>query len=163
MKSKMLILVYALVVAALVLASCAPQQGVTQAPPEEKKLRVVNLINGVLGDKSFFDSANRGMEMAKKDFGIQVKTIEAGIDPAKWKPALEDAAANEEYDILIVGTFQMSEFLQEVAPKYPDKKFIIYDVSVDYSKCDCKNVYSVTYKQNEGSYLAGLYAGLMSQ
>ncbi len=163
MKSKMLILVYVLVVAALVLAACAPQQGVTQAPPEQTKLRVVNLINGVLGDKSFFDSANRGMEMAKKDFGIEVKTIEAGIDPAKWKPALEDAAANEEYDILIVGTFQMSEFLQEVAPKYPDKKFIIYDVSVDYSKCDCKNVYSVTYKQNEGSYLAGLYAGLMSQ
>ncbi len=163
MKSKMFILVYALVVMALVLAACAPQQGVTVAPPEEKKLRVVNLINGVLGDKSFFDSANRGMEMAKKDFGIEVKTIEAGIDPAKWKPALEDAAANEEYDILIVGTFQMSEFLQEVAPKYPDKKFIIYDVSVDYSKCDCKNVYSVTYKQNEGSYLAGLYAGLMSQ
>lgn len=163
MKSKMLILVYVLVVMALVLAACAPQQGVTVAPPEEKKLRVVNLINGVLGDKSFFDSANRGMEMAKKDFGIEVKTIEAGIDPAKWKPALEDAAANEEYDILIVGTFQMSEFLQEVAPKYPDKKFIIYDVSVDYSKCDCKNVYSVTYKQNEGSYLAGLYAGLMSQ
>ncbi|KPL84358.1 adenine nucleotide translocator 1 [Thermanaerothrix daxensis] len=164
MKSKALVLVYVLVVLALVLAACAPaQQGVTQAPPTEKKLRVVNLINGVLGDKSFFDSANRGMEMAKKDFGIEVKTIEAGIDPAKWKPALEDAAANEEYDILIVGTFQMSEFLQEVAPKYPDKKFIIYDVSVDYSKCDCKNVYSVTYKQNEGSYLAGLYAGLMSQ
>ncbi|MCX8025400.1 MAG: BMP family ABC transporter substrate-binding protein [Thermanaerothrix sp.] len=163
MRSKILILVYVLVVMALVLAACAPQQGVTQAPPEEKKLRVVNLINGVLGDKSFFDSANRGMEMAKKDFGIEVKTIEAGIDPAKWKPALEDAAANEEYDILIVGTFQMSEFLQEIAPKYPDKKFIIYDVSVDYSKCDCKNVYSVTYKQNEGSYLAGLYAGLMSK
>ena len=163
MKSKLFILVYVLVVTALILAACAPQQGVTQAPPEEKKLRVVNLINGVLGDKSFFDSANRGMEMAKKDFGIEVKTIEAGIDPAKWKPALEDAAANEEYDILIVGTFQMSEFLQEVAPKYPEKKFIIYDVSVDYSKCDCKNVYSVTYKQNEGSYLAGLYAGLMSQ
>ncbi|WP_299027562.1 BMP family ABC transporter substrate-binding protein [uncultured Thermanaerothrix sp.] len=164
MKSKALVLGYVLVVLALVLAACAPsQQGVTQAPPTEKKLKVVNLINGVLGDKSFFDSANRGMEMAKKDFGIEVKTIEAGIDPAKWKPALEDAAANEEYDILIVGTFQMSEFLQEVAPKYPDKKFIIYDVSVDYSKCDCKNVYSVTYKQNEGSYLAGLYAGLMSQ
>jgi basic membrane protein A len=57
----------------------------------------------------------------------------------------------------------MSEFLQIVAPKYPDKKFIIYDVSVDYTKCDCKNVYSITYKQNEGSYLAGIYAGLMSK
>jgi basic membrane protein A and related proteins len=26
-----------------------------------------------------------------------------------------------------------------------------------------RNVYSVTYKQNEGSYLAGVYVGLMSQ
>src|SRR5574337_212008 len=64
---------------------------------------------------------------------------------------------------MILGTFQMTEFLQTVAPKYPDKKFIIFDAPVDYTKCECKNVYSVTYKQNEGSYLAGLYAGLMTQ
>jgi len=53
-----------------------------------------------------------------------------------------------------------------VAPKYPDKKFIIYDVSVPYDKCEgnkCANVYSVLYKQNEGSYLAGVYAALMSK
>jgi basic membrane protein A len=118
----------------------------------------------VLGDKSFFDSANRGMEKVMADYPqVKVKTIEAGIDPAKWQAALEDAAANEVYDVLIVGTWQMAEFLQIVAPKYPDKKFIIYDVSVDYTACDCKNVYSVIYKQNEGSYLAGVFAGLVSQ
>jgi len=92
-----------------------------------------------------------------------VKTIEAGIDPAKWQPALEDAAANEDYDVMILGTYQMSEFLEKVAPKYPDKKFIIYDVAVNYEKCKCENVYSVMYKQNEGSYLAGVYAGAMSK
>jgi basic membrane protein A len=27
----------------------------------------------------------------------------------------------------------------------------------------CKNVYSIAYKQNEGSYLAGLYVGLMTE
>ncbi|MDR7547878.1 MAG: BMP family ABC transporter substrate-binding protein, partial [Armatimonadota bacterium] len=48
-----------------------------------------------------------------------------------------------------------------VAPKYPNKKFIIFDVTVDYAKCKCGNVYSILYKQNEGSYLAGLYGGLM--
>ncbi|MCX6065983.1 MAG: BMP family ABC transporter substrate-binding protein [Chloroflexi bacterium] len=147
------------------LASCQTAAPATEAPAAgPKEIKVVNLINGVLGDKSFFDSANRGMEKVMADFpNVKVKTIEAGIDPAKWQAALEDAAANEEYDVLITGTFQMSEFLQIVAPKYPDKKFIIYDVSVDYTKCDCKNVYSVTYKQNEGSYLAGYYAGLMSK
>ena len=92
------------------------------------------------------------------------RSVEAGVDPATWEASLEDAAANEDYDILIVGTWQMVEFLQNIAPKYPDKKFMIYDTSVDYETCEmCDHVYSVLYKQNEGSYLAGLYAGLMTQ
>jgi basic membrane protein A len=168
MKSKRLWLFSLLMAAGLVLSACGGAVDTGAPPPEEgeveeEPLKVVNLINGVLGDKSFFDSANRGMTRAQEEFGIEVKTIEAGIDPARWEPALVDAAANEVYDVLIVGTFQMAEYLQNEAPKYPDKKFIIYDVSVDYEACDCDNVYSVTYKQNEGSYLAGLYAGLMTQ
>ena len=167
MKTRVFVFITVLIVVGLVLAACAP--AATPAPaaqpaaPEQKAIKVVNLINGVQGDKSFFDSAVRGVTKAQSEFGLDVKTIEAGVDPAKWQPALEDAAANEEYDVMILGTFQMSEFLQIVAPKYPDKKFIIYDVAVDYTKCDCKNVYSVLYKQNEGSYLAGVYAGLMSK
>jgi basic membrane protein A and related proteins len=48
----------------------------------------VNLINGVLGDKSFFDSADRGMQRVMADYPqVQVKTIEAGIDPARWQAA----------------------------------------------------------------------------
>ena len=174
MRNKLMLLFSFLIIASMLLAACGGGEA-TEAPPTEEEMateeemeaeepiKVVNLINGVLGDKSFFDSAERGVRKAEQDFNYTVKTIEAGIDPARWEPALEDAAANEEYDIMIVGTFQMSEFLQNVAPKYPEKKFIIYDVSVDYTACDCGNVYSVTYKQNEGSYLAGLYAGLMTQ
>jgi basic membrane protein A and related proteins len=168
MKSKLFTLIAVLMVFSMLLAACAPAPAPTAAPaapaePAKKVVKVVNLINGVLGDKSFFDSAQRGMVKSKDEFGLQVKTIEAGIDPAKWQPALEDAAANEDYDIMILGTYQMSEFLQKVAPKYPDKKFIIYDVSVDYTACKCGNVYSMTYKQNEGSYIAGVWAGLMTK
>jgi basic membrane protein A and related proteins len=175
MNRKLFGLFSVIMVLSMLLASCAPAAA-TQAPaaggntaatsaPAAKKIKVVNLINGVQGDKSFFDSAVRGMTKASKDFNIDVKTIEAGVDPAKWQPALEDAAANEDYDVMVLGTYQMSEFLQQVAPKYPDKKFIIYDVAVDPTKCanKCDNVYSITYKQNEGSYLAGLYAALMSK
>ena len=166
MRKNWLIWIYLLAVMSLVLASCAAPAATEKAPaaePAKAALKVVNLINGVQGDKSFFDSAVRGVARAEKEFGIQVKTIEAGADPAKWQPALEDAAANEEYDVMILGTYQMSEFLEKTAPKYPDKKFIIYDVSVNYDNCKCGNVYSITYKQNEGSYLAGVYAGLMTK
>ena len=156
-----------LLVAVFVLSACAPAAPATEAPkadvPAAPALKVVYVVNGTQGDKSFIDSAVRGIKKAQDEFGMTVKIIEAGNDPARWQPALVDAAANEDYDILVVGSWQMVDFLAEVAPKYPDKKFFIYDVSVDYTKCDCKNVYSVTYKQNEGSYLAGYYAALMTK
>ncbi|MEA3440587.1 MAG: BMP family ABC transporter substrate-binding protein [Chloroflexota bacterium] len=164
MRNKLFLIFSLLIVASMLFAACGGEEATEAPPPAEETIKVVHLVNGVLGDKSFFDSAERGVRQAEEEFNYTVKTIEAGIDPARWEPALEDAAANEEYDIMIVGTYQMAEFLQNVAPKYPDKMFIIYDVSVDYEACEgCDNVYSVLYMQNEGSYLAGLYAGLMTQ
>lgn len=167
MKHK-LIMLLTFVTVIVLLAACgggaAPEAGESAAGESSgsEPLKVVLVVNGVLGDKSFFDSAQRGLDRAEQELGVQTKTIEAGLDETQWEPALVDAAANEEYDILIVGTFQMASYLEQVAPQYPDKKFIIYDAPVDYSKCDCKNVYSVLYKQNEGSYLAGVYAAAMT-
>ncbi|MFN8442438.1 MAG: BMP family ABC transporter substrate-binding protein [Caldilineaceae bacterium] len=140
----------------------ATEAPAAEAPAAGTPLKVINFINGVLGDKSFFDSAERGMKMAKDELGIEYKTIEAGVDPTAWESALKDTLENEDFDVLIVGTFQMNGFLTDLADKYPDKKFIIYDAPVDYTKCKCANVYSITYKQNEGSYLAGVYAAAMT-
>ncbi|MCS7251554.1 MAG: BMP family ABC transporter substrate-binding protein [Anaerolineae bacterium] len=138
---------------------------ILSTPDAAKRLKAILVVNGTLGDKSFFDSAQRGMNQARQELGVETETIELGLDPAKYGPGLEDVAANKEYDVLIVGTFPMAEFLVKVAAKYPDKKFVIFDAAIDYEKCPnkCPNVYSILYKQNEGSYLAGLYAGLMAQ
>lgn len=119
-----------------------------------KALKVVLLINGTLGDKSFFDSANAGIEHAKKDFGIDAKVIEMGTDPSKWQPTLADVS-DQDWDLIICGTWQMTENLQNIAPQHPDKKYIIFDTAVDYTKGNLGNVYSILYSQNEGSYLAG--------
>lgn len=126
-----------------------------------KPLKVALLLNGALGDKSFFDSAGRGVQMAIKELGIQGKIIEAGYNPANWRPYLEDIS-DEDYDIIIVGTWQMQEILEEIAPMYPDKKYFIFDTSVDYKKPGLKNVYSILYKQNEGSFLVGALAALIT-
>lgn len=154
---------------AVLMAACGGSAGGGDTAAEgdsgggEEPLKVIFLVNGVLGDKSFFDSAQRGLDRAEAELGVQTKTIETEPEnTALWEATLIDAAENEDYDIFIVGTFQMSQFLQEVAPKYPDKKFIIFDAPVDYENCECDNVYSVLYKQNEGSYLAGVYAAAMT-
>ena len=90
MKSKLSLVFGLLVIAAMAITACAPAAPAAEPTGE---LKVVNLINGVLGDKSFFDSAERGVKKASEEFDIEYKTIEAGIDPAKWQAALEDAAA----------------------------------------------------------------------
>ncbi len=130
-------------------------------PYTGKKLNVALVLNGTLGDKSFFDSAQRGMDRAKSELGMTVKTIEMGYDQNKWGPGLADAAS-QNYDVIICGTFDMEQYISETATKATSKKFIFFDDSVDYKK-GFANVYSVMFKQNEGSYLAGLMAALLVQ
>jgi basic membrane protein A len=128
-------------------------------------LKVALLLNGNLGDKSFFDSANNGMAMLRNDLDCQTRVFEIGYDDSKWEPAFRDLC-DEKYDILICGTPEMREIVQSAALDYPNQKIIIYDTSVDYdndTKGVYKNIYSIEYMENEGSYLAGVLAASMSK
>jgi basic membrane protein A len=129
--------------------------GAAQAAPK----KIVLVINGTLGDKSFFDSAQHGLEMIKAKYGdaVQTRTIEMGYDQSKWSPTMEDVAA-QDWDLIICGTYQMPDILTPVAEEHPERTFMIFDATIDYSKGEHKNIYSVTYKQNEASYLAGVMA-----
>jgi basic membrane protein A len=127
----------------------------------QAKLRVVLYVNGTLGDKSFFDSANRGVQRAAKELGVITKTIEGGYDPARWEPDIAQLTEGP-WDIIIAGTWQLQEILEKLAPQNPKKKFITYDTSVDYSKPGLGNVYSILYKQNEGSFLVGALAAMVT-
>ncbi|MBZ9936208.1 BMP family ABC transporter substrate-binding protein [Mesorhizobium sp. BR1-1-16] len=129
---------------------------------KENPLKVALVLNGTLGDKSFFDSAQRGMEKAMKDLPVVVKTIEPGYDRSKWQPALADAADGD-YDVVITGTFDMAPYVTELAPQYPDKKFILFDDTVDYSKGGFDNVLSVQYRTSTAAYLAGYAAAKVSK
>src|SRR5262245_48963079 len=106
----------------IVLILVASYVFIGHSPAKAAALRVTNVINGTLGDKSFFDSAERGVERAKAELGIEFKTIELGNDNTKWENGLDDAMADtKNYDVLIVGTFQMVDYLTARADTYPDK------------------------------------------
>ncbi len=141
---------------------------VIPAGAQDDPLQITLIINGVLGDQSFFDSAQRGMDMAMDELNVEVNTVELGIDPANWESGLDDAMSDvDAYELLIVGTAQMGEFLGARAHQYPEKAFVMYDDIVPYDDpafCveGCPNVYSVLYAQNEGSFLAGVYAAAIT-
>lgn len=122
------------------------------------KLKVSLLVTGSFGDKAFNDSAQEGMEKIKAELSdkCDVEMIEMGNDKTKFEGSLLDAS-DSDADVIIVGTWDMKEILETVAPQYPDKKYIIFDTDVDYS-LGLENVYSMSYKQNEAAFLAGVLA-----
>ncbi len=165
MKKTLAPAVLVLLFVGMLFVGCQKGEEKAAAEGEEKAagsdLRVVLYLNGTMGDKSFFDSAARGVDMAEEDFGIQTKIIEGGYDPANWEPDLNQLAQGN-WDIIIAGTWQLAEFVEKLAAKHPDTRFFTYDTSVDYSKEGMDNVYSILYKQNEGSFLVGALAAMIT-
>jgi len=166
MKARRITILSLLVIGSIILAACGGAAEPAAEEVAEDAVTVVHLINGTLGDKSFTDSAHRGLTQARDEFGFNLITNEAGVDPAKWEPAFMDAVQNPDTDVIVFAAHDLMEIMNEVAPDYPEITFISFDNPIDFDEAcsGCKeNAYSVLYLQNEGSYLAGLYAGLMSE
>lgn len=125
-------------------------------------LKVALLLTGNLGDMSFLDSSNEGMKQVTETQNVTCQVIEMGNDASKYEGNFLDAS-DEGYDIIIGSGWQSQEPIQNVAPDYPDTKYIIFDAAVDYENGDYPNVYSINYKQNEASFLAGVMAGEMTE
>ena len=128
---------------------------------ESRKLKIVLLITSQLGDRGFYDSANDGMTLLQRELGAEVKTIEMGQDPSRYDPYIRDVA-EQDWDYIIIGTSPAVQIVEELIPQYPDKHFIMFDSEVDWSKGGFGNLYCVLYKQNEGSFLAGVVAAIMT-
>ena len=130
---------------------------------DKKVYNVVSLVNGNLGDKSFFDSAESGLKALQDAGRITYKTIEMGAtdaDQPMWRETLFEVAESGEYDLIIVGTWQMPDILKDVASAYPDQKFLIYDT--DAYAGENANVVNISYKQNDMGYLIGVFAASMT-
>jgi len=160
-KNLTLLLIFTLVLT--LFAGCgSPQAETAPSDPEEiTSLKVILLVPGSLGDKSFFDSANAGMKLIESNYDCTTKVIEMGTDDTKFASTIEDVI-DEGWDIIITGGINISQPLQMVAEKYPDQKFILYDEPVDYSDGKNSNIYSMTYKAYEGSFLAGALAAMVT-
>lgn len=145
-------------------ASKAPesQAPASQAPasqaPAAGKGKIAYIV-GNLGDKSFNDSGEKGMNTLRAE-GWDVKTIETGEAADKYLDFIYDAL-DQGYKYL-AGSSTYGEKFLEVCGEYPDAHFLIFDdVPADESAIPA-NVAYISYAQNEGSYLVGLMAAGMT-
>ncbi len=104
-------------------------------------------------DKSFNQSAYEGAQRAVKDFQVQEKDFEPS-DPSQVVQGIR-SFANDGFDLTIGVGFNNNAGITATAKENPDLKFgLIDDVS------EAKNVASLTFKEEEGSYLVGYLAGM---
>ena len=143
----------------------AAEEEKTEEPAAEegKVYNVAYLVNGNLGDKSFFDSAEAGLAQLKADGRIDYVTIEMGgtdEDQPTWLSTLYDVSEDGGYDLIVCGTYQMPDYLKEVATQYPDQLYAIFDDTTYVG--ENQNVVNLSYRQNDMGYLIGVYAACMT-
>lgn len=120
-------------------------------------LNLCVIVPSEFGDKSFNDSAREGAENLVEDFDVKLSTVECKNEGYKQHLM----AAAKENDMVVAVGWEFSE-LKQVATEYPDTKFIWVDNVVDSVETS-PNILCITYKQNEGSFVAGYIAARLSQ
>lgn len=125
-----------------------------------KKLKVVYLCNGNLGDKGFNDSAASGMQMLADQMGAEVKTIEMGRDETSYEGNYLDVS-EQDWDMIVSGTWSVKELAQDIASQFPEKNYLIFDVSVDRDVVTDGNMMGVNYYSNQAAFLSGVLAAKM--
>jgi len=107
-------------------------------------------------DKSFNEAAFNGAQRwAEETGGTYLETVMQS--EAQREQALRRFAEAGANPIVTTG-FAMSDPIAQVAPDYPDTKFVTIDGYVD-----APNVKVIGFTEHEGSYLVGMMAAMASQ
>ena len=106
-------------------------------------------------DKSFNEAAYNGMERFRKETGGSYLEFEIANDTQR-EQAFRRMAQKGANPIIAIG-FTQASALEKVAKEFPQLKFAIVDMVVNLP-----NVQSVVFKEQEGSFLAGMAAAMAS-
>ena len=153
--------------AGTMLAACGSEEGTSTGDSgsggEEASDFSAAMVTDVGGvdDKSFNQSAWEGLQAFGEENGL--KKGDGGID---YLQSASDADYNtnlnnlirRDFDVVFGIGFLMEGAVKEIAEQQPDAQIGIIDAVVD-----APNVASVLFKEQEGAYLAGVAAALMTE
>ena len=139
---------------ALTAGGCA-HRAQTQTAPGALSLGMVTDVGG-LGDKSFNDSAYQGLIQAESQLGARKQVLQSK-SAADYQPNLT-TLTNQHFDEIYAIGFLMNKDLEEIAKRNPKQNYAIIDAVVDQP-----NVASLTFNEEDGSFLAGALAAMMSK
>ncbi|WP_338707657.1 BMP family ABC transporter substrate-binding protein [Paenibacillus amylolyticus] len=140
-----------MILTVLILGACSPNN-TTTATDTRTKVGIV-LTEVGLGDRSFNDAAFDGLVQARNEKSIVFDYREPG-DNAE---AAFEEFAEAKFDLVIGLSDAVQADMEKVAAKYPDQQFLMID-----SQSELPNIASISFRAEEGSYLAGVIAAMAS-
>ena len=162
---KMTTVIAAFTAVALIVAACSSDSKTTSSTSSSsgaagagggKKVGLVFDIGG-RGDKSFNDSAAAGLDKAKTDFGIQTKDLSPASGGENREELLR-LLTTDGYPLVFAIGFAFADSVTAVAKENPNTQYAQID-----SVVDLPNVASLTFAEEQGSYLVGAAAALKSK
>jgi basic membrane protein A len=134
--------------------------GASQEQGKSIKAGVVTDIGG-LNDRSFNFLANKGLEDAEKELGVEGRVLISKSN-GDYVPNLT-TLAQQKFDLSVSVGFLMGEATATVAGKLPNNNFAIVDFPASGLKGKPKNVEGLLFKEQEAGYLAGYLAALWAK
>ncbi len=116
---------------------------------------------GGRGDKSFNDAAYAGLERAKQELGVEFVTLETS-EGTDREAQMRQLAAGDAQIIFGVG-FLFTDDIKTLAAEFPNKKFACVDFTVTEGESLPANLVALKFREEEGSYLVGALAGLLTK
>ena len=143
-------------------SSSSSSSGSSSSASSGKKIKVGLVTDiGGLNDRSFNFLANKGLQDAQKQLGIQGRVLISKSN-ADYIPNLT-TLAQQKYDLVIAVGFLMADAVDTVASKFPNVKFAIIDSPAAGLKHKPKNVQGLLFKEQEAGYLVGYLSGLYAK
>lgn len=152
-KKRLIATMLSVAVAATIFAGCAKKDEAGKSAGAKYQFGMAT-DQGGLGDKSFNDAAKKGLDDAQSQFSDKVSKVNVleSKQAENYEPNLTTLAKTN--DLTVGVGFLMKDAVEKVAKANPNKKFVLIDET-----STLKNVKSLTFKANEGSFLMGVIAG----
>lgn len=112
---------------------------------------------GGLGDQSFNDNINNAIIAAQETLDFEYDYVEPTA-VSEFETFLREFALSGDYTLIISAGSDSADALNKVAGEFPEQYFVLLD-----SASAQDNVISVTFKDNESTFLAGYVAALSSE
>lgn len=149
----------------LVVGACAPAATPTPAP-EAKPFRVAIIMPSSITDMAFSQSMYEGLLAVQKEMGGSAK-MELAYSESMFN--VPDAAAavrdyaTQGFDLVIAHGSQYGTSIQQIAPDFPQTSFA-WGTSLDtFQKDGINNVFAYQAEAQQGGYVLGTIAALMSK